>query len=180
MDIKMPVVDGFKATRRLKDSGTTANIPVIALTGSTIDYEATKEQSIWSSQLLKPVTMDALILCLKDFIPHEIVTSEQVTATPKPVGSCLGQYLQNDDLEPYRKVAEALAEFGQRARQLKDKLSIDVIEEFANEFRLFCQDNRLESITLLCDKLLEEIQMFEIEKIRTILQLIAQFEDYTY
>jgi CheY-like chemotaxis protein len=39
MDVSMPRVDGFQATRRLKKDPTTAGIPVIAITGTTYTRE---------------------------------------------------------------------------------------------------------------------------------------------
>ncbi len=36
MDLSLPVMDGWEATRRLKADGRTANIPVVALTGHAL------------------------------------------------------------------------------------------------------------------------------------------------
>ncbi|MCP4219983.1 MAG: PAS domain S-box protein [bacterium] len=66
MDIRMPVMDGFEATRIIKSNPATAGIPVIALTASvtTADMEKIREEK-FDGFLDKPLNPDAFfsILC---------------------------------------------------------------------------------------------------------------------
>jgi CheY-like chemotaxis protein len=62
MDLSLPVIDGWEATRRLKSDGRTAHIPVVALTahdGSGELQRATSAGCDWF--VPKPCPPDALI-----------------------------------------------------------------------------------------------------------------------
>jgi two-component system, cell cycle response regulator DivK len=66
MDLSLPVVDGWEATRRLKADGRTAHIPVVALTahdGSGELERATNAGCDWF--VPKPCPPDALIVEVK-------------------------------------------------------------------------------------------------------------------
>jgi CheY-like chemotaxis protein len=66
MDLSLPVVDGWEATRRLKADGRTAHIPVVALTahdGSGELQRATNAGCDWF--VPKPCPPDALIVEVK-------------------------------------------------------------------------------------------------------------------
>jgi CheY-like chemotaxis protein len=67
MDLRMPVLDGFETTRRLKADQTTSTIPVLALTGST---DASVEQQALESGVdeffHKPINLDHLLLYLRE------------------------------------------------------------------------------------------------------------------
>ena len=63
MDLSLPVVDGWEATRRLKNDSRTAHIPVVALTahdGSGELQRATRAGCDWF--VPKPCPPDALIV----------------------------------------------------------------------------------------------------------------------
>jgi CheY-like chemotaxis protein len=66
MDLRMPVLDGFETTRRLKSDANTANIPVLALTGSTDpeDRRAALDAGV-DTFLNKPINLDQLMLYLR-------------------------------------------------------------------------------------------------------------------
>ena len=62
MDIKMPVVDGFEATQRLKADPDTRPIPVIALTAHAMQEDRDRAFAAGASEYeTKPVDLDRLI-----------------------------------------------------------------------------------------------------------------------
>ncbi len=62
MDIKMPVVDGFEATQRLKADPDTRSIPVIALTAHAMQEDRDRAFAAGASEYeTKPVDLDRLI-----------------------------------------------------------------------------------------------------------------------
>src|SRR5437660_701802 len=66
MDLRMPVLDGFETTRRLKADGQTSNIPALALTGSNdlSDREHALQAGV-DDFFTKPINIDELLLYLR-------------------------------------------------------------------------------------------------------------------
>ena len=60
MDIVMPVVDGFEATRRLKQDDATARIPVIAVTGAAFEPQQLLDAGC-DGYLAKPTTTEGML-----------------------------------------------------------------------------------------------------------------------
>lgn len=62
MDMSLPVVDGWEATRRLKADASTAGIPVIALTAHALDSDREKALAAGCDDYdIKPIELPRLI-----------------------------------------------------------------------------------------------------------------------
>jgi signal transduction histidine kinase/CheY-like chemotaxis protein len=70
MDIQMPEMDGFEATRRIRAMGTTKakSIPIVAMTANALneDVQRCKEAGM-NDHIAKPVDQEALLFKLNDF-----------------------------------------------------------------------------------------------------------------
>jgi CheY-like chemotaxis protein len=77
MDLRMPVLDGFEATRRLKADEQTRAIPVLALTGSTTPQDRNQAALAGVDDFLtKPINIDLLLRQLHKFLAAEPSASE--------------------------------------------------------------------------------------------------------
>ena len=66
MDLEMPVVDGWEATRRLKGSQTTRDIPIIALSAHALGGEREKALAAGCNEFdTKPIEFDRLVETLR-------------------------------------------------------------------------------------------------------------------
>jgi CheY-like chemotaxis protein len=66
MDLEMPVVDGWEATRRLKGSPTTRDIPIIALSAHALGGEREKALAAGCNDFdTKPIEFDRLVETLR-------------------------------------------------------------------------------------------------------------------
>jgi CheY-like chemotaxis protein len=71
MDLMMPVLDGWEATRRLKADRTTRGIPVLALTSSVSpDDRREARRAGFDDFLTKPADFDQLLLHLRQHLAH--------------------------------------------------------------------------------------------------------------
>ena len=70
MDMKMPVMTGYKASEILKEDASLKHIPVIALTASAMKKDEIEIQDLCDSYLKKPISKTDLIAKLMKFIPH--------------------------------------------------------------------------------------------------------------
>ncbi|MCP4702513.1 MAG: response regulator [Gammaproteobacteria bacterium] len=69
MDLVMPVMDGYEATRRIKRTPALRDIPVIASSASVFDFH--KNQSLEAgcdTFIPKPIRADTLLACLQKFL----------------------------------------------------------------------------------------------------------------
>jgi two-component system, cell cycle response regulator DivK len=66
MDLSMPVLNGWDATRELKADPRTKHIPVIALTGHVSDENLRRAKDVGADAVLtKPCTPDALLVVVR-------------------------------------------------------------------------------------------------------------------
>lgn len=66
MDLSLPIIDGWEATRRLKNDDRTRAIPVVALTGHALAGEGKGEQEVrCDAFVIKPCLPDTLVAEVK-------------------------------------------------------------------------------------------------------------------
>ncbi len=70
MDLMMPVMNGYDATKNIKETDDTSSIPVIALTAST--SKNIFSENIFDGFITKPVVFEKLLNEISRFIPNEV------------------------------------------------------------------------------------------------------------
>ena len=79
MDMSLPVMDGWEATRRIKDDPATAHIPVIALTAHALSDDRNRALAAGCSDFLtKPIDFTRLL----DAIARHVNGDSHMTVTP--------------------------------------------------------------------------------------------------
>ncbi len=69
MDVMLPGLDGYEATRRIKDNAALRHIPVIVVTSYALDGEESKaEEAGCDAYFSKPVSPRALLAKVREFI----------------------------------------------------------------------------------------------------------------
>ena len=56
MDLSLPVLDGWEATRRLRSDARTAHVPVLAMTGHTETAQPSESDVVFDAVLVKPAS----------------------------------------------------------------------------------------------------------------------------
>lgn len=70
MDIQLPVVDGYEATRRIKSDPALRHIPVIAVTSYALSQDEKKALAVGcSGYVAKPFSPRALLAKIREFLP---------------------------------------------------------------------------------------------------------------
>ena len=70
MDMSLPVMDGWEATRRLKSDPGTSSIPVIALTAHAMETDREKALAAGCDDFdTKPIELPRLLEKMKAFVP---------------------------------------------------------------------------------------------------------------
>jgi CheY-like chemotaxis protein len=71
MDLEMPVVDGWEATRRLKANPQTHDIPIIALSAHALAGEREKALAAGCNEFdTKPIEFDRLVATIRRVLAH--------------------------------------------------------------------------------------------------------------
>jgi two-component system cell cycle response regulator DivK len=70
MDIQLPLVDGYEATRRIKADPVSRHIPVIAVTSYALAQDEKKAIAVGcSGYVAKPFSPRALLAKIREFLP---------------------------------------------------------------------------------------------------------------
>ncbi len=123
LDVRMPVLDGFAAGRRLKEDRLTAKIPVLAITASPQEAVARQSECGFAAVLGKPLTGEALLAALGDYLPlsEELPEEAELLREVAPQAVCeMACWLEEELLPLLRSCSGALkmGEVGQLASLL--------------------------------------------------------------
>lgn len=70
MDIDMPVMNGYDATKKIRQINELKGIPVIALTALVMKEQVDKYSHVFDDFLAKPLDYDLFIETVRKYLPH--------------------------------------------------------------------------------------------------------------
>ena len=127
MDIRMPVMDGYEASRRIRKIDGLNDLPIIALSADAVEGVAQRAREAgMNGYLTKPLNPARLVEILKDFIPagedgtHVGDAAETVPARPGLVDYKAGIARMAGQEEEYKKILRKFIQnHGDDAQELR-------------------------------------------------------------
>jgi len=158
MDIKMPIMDGYEATLKLKKNPSTQQIPVIALTASALLSEQSEIQAYgfdgyFDGYLFKPVSISELLSELSRYLKHKVVETFTETADDDS--------LPNLSDIPVEKLEQCQSDW----EEIHDGLDLEEIKQFAHKVNEMGQEYHISQFCSYGEQLYEFVQTFDFDEI---------------
>ncbi|OQY59360.1 MAG: hypothetical protein B6245_07105 [Desulfobacteraceae bacterium 4572_88] len=152
MDLRMPGMDGYEATERIRNDVKLRNPPVIALTARAEKEEKEKIRGLFDGYLLKPISKTGLIRELKKFLPYksqispyaeeteyEDKSGESISEDTKELIPQLVDILEKEFLPIWENFNDILfiddaADFAEKLEKIGFKYNIDFLADYGREF----------------------------------------------
>ncbi len=158
MDIRMPVMDGYKAARLIKSDDNLKDIPIIAISAVAPDGgDREIEQRGFNKFLRKPITRTALYHLLSEFLVHSHQQRQPLTdtmaETPLKNARFLSELLETlekkfkPEWEAIRKkpANAEIKQFATAIKQLGEIANVDVLKKYGNDLLFYVQDIDVEN-----------------------------------
>ena len=172
MDLKMPVMNGYEATRIIKKDLAALSIPVIAITASTdIESKANTSNVSFDGFLVKPIRLNDLFDILKRFLAFHIVeTTRPAVKEEEDIYDIPEE--QKHHLKDVIRILET--EFLPINESVIKKQLMEQIDFFGRGLVLFGEANSLSIITEYGSKICQHVDNFEIDKMMRTLKLFPE------
>ncbi len=165
MDIRMPVMDGYEASRRIKAEH---DIPIIALTASVMQGERDRvEDAHFDGYLRKPVLRHDLFLEASRFLKHELCLVQKNSSEPKVA---LREATLKQLPEILERMSNTMAQLHQKARASNN---ISDIRMFATALKTLAQEYEVEMLMAYGLELDAALDSFDIGLLQ---QLLNRYE----
>ena len=178
MDIKMPVMDGYEATDKIKGDDEIKNIPVVALTASAMKESEDKILDQGDGYLKKPVAKAELVAELMKFLPHTLRESAIVAGEslqPEESYEMPSERLDADTLGKLPKLVKVLEEkLDSRWEALKEASLIDDVEAFGVQMQGLGKEYNYQPLVAWGKRLQAQAQKFELDAIPQMLEGFPQ------
>jgi len=172
MDIKMPEMDGYEATRILKADKKTRKIPIIILSASAMKGIAKNLDKIeYEDYLTKPVSQKEVIESLKKYIPYHEETLEQNGTTSHDINLFQTKRSQDvsDNIPP--ELIEKIQGFESKIMMhVAEGILINEVEILANEIKSISSPYNCKPVMDWADEILSLAEMFDIEQLSKVLK----------
>jgi len=171
MDLKMPVMDGYRATEKLREGKETQDIPIVALTASaTCEEKRRIEKYPFNGYLCKPVNIAELLGELANHLKHRRKQVKQV----KP-DSQAEVPLSSEELAKLPELINILEnEMLHESQRLATLMEIFGIENFAKRMITLGKIYRLKFLTNYGNSLAEFANNIELDKVNSMLNAFSK------
>ncbi|MDD9303111.1 MAG: cache domain-containing protein [Desulfobacter sp.] len=160
LDMRMPVMDGYEASARLRQDEKTRSIPIIAITASAMKTDEAEIRKICNGYLRKPVSRAELVGEMVNYLSYTLMTDEDQSPASVPVSDLL--YKALDSCSGVR--APLMKQAGQ-GKELARLMAIDKVEAFAGKISDIGRECRCEPLLIWADELLGLADRFELDGI---------------
>ncbi len=182
MDLCMPVLDGYEATRRIKEREDLRHIPVIALTATVLKESQAKIQAHgFDGYVKKPVTRSELFQELTRFLPY---AEQQPALSRSDRDEQLGDIehwaaLPVDTLNALPEILQRLEdEFMPLWESIRQNGVFDEIEDFARQIAKFGENYSLTILEQFGNDLVTHVGNFDIDQIEANLDTYPQLIEH--
>ncbi|MCP4221493.1 MAG: response regulator, partial [bacterium] len=175
MDIRMPVMDGFEATRIIKENDELNGVPIVMFTASAMkEQELELRKADFDGFLTKPVRKNELISELMRFLPYqldaeELLDEEPSTRDPKEI--ILGK-------EALEKLPELIAllegDISETWKRISTIFVVREIKTFAGEIIRLGSHFKVKALSNWGNKLFKEIENYDMDKAPVTLEYFPQ------
>ncbi|MBN2521087.1 MAG: PAS domain S-box protein [Bacteroidales bacterium] len=178
MDLKMPEMNGYEATKILKNQESTKLIPVIAISASTKTFSSDKKiPGIFDEYLVKPINIFDLVELLKKYLKYRIIKevtekepSIEISEEQKKFIPEILNVLEKKFLPEYYEIMkiqsmDEIEDFGKKLVLMGEKYTFQMIIQYGKDIVSYADSFDVE-------KLLNKLNMFPalIEKIKSLLK----------
>ncbi len=163
LDMKMPVMDGYKAAEILKNDDELQHIPIIAVTASAMKEDRHLISELCDEYLNKPCDKDDFIFMLMKFLPYSTMENN-VLHEPEGVGA---DTYSLENIESEELIAILQTKHGY-CEELLERMAIDKIEEFGHELKDLGTKYNCDNVSNYGEQLFTAAFSFDIEKIQEI------------
>ena len=172
MDMRMPDLDGYEATKRLKASAALKHIPIIAVTASSFREEEARARNVCDGFIRKPFNRAELIAELKRFLKPAIAQPTQPAFTPPGAYAVTTPAATPPEAQARRpELLARLREQETRAwTRLSQTMSIGEIEEFAHRLYTIADSGEWQDLHDFAAALRQQAQDFDLDRLPTTLQ----------
>ncbi|MEH6580202.1 MAG: ATP-binding protein [Amphritea sp.] len=165
MDMKMPVMSGYEATRMIKGDTEIRDIPVVALTASAMEPAVIEMKALCDGYLRKPVSKADLVGELARLLPHSL--AETGSQGPSPSREEAKAWSSEDlDAEARAGLAELVEILESRqdsCETLRHTMPIKDIKAFAQQNRETGTQYRYPPLVSWGERLGGQAEMFDLE-----------------
>ena len=170
MDIKMPELDGFAATKLLKNKDSTRHIPIIVVSASVQTELEQEIRNLSDGFLLKPFNKNALFTVILPFLSHSLTSL--VTKTEK-------QAQTSTSLLPAPpELLDHLTSFLSEWEHLKTCSSINEIESFAKTMQNIGEQYAYAPLIEWGKTLQQQAEMFDMDNLYLTLHSFPKLQSH--
>lgn len=147
MDLRMPEMNGYEATRFLRDQAAANHIPIIAFTASSMKHDDKLINELFDEYLRKPIGRNELVHCLAKFLPHSVSETLAIKETETVVNPDYSPEQLHAFMQLFDK--HLLAQFN----ELKIYFDSDLLSQFVKETEHFCRQYAISELLPVLEKL---------------------------
>ena len=168
MDLKMPVLNGYEATKAINNIKQAASIPTIAITASIMSLGEKLDKSIFKEIIYKPVQQNELLYKLSSYLDHDYEKDIKNGFT-KNVNDSFNELISNFKNDKY--YSDIKDRFKERFETAIENGELSKIIGLSNDFAKFEMDNK-EVLQHISKYLKEKADLFEFEELKKIISKI--------
>ena len=175
MDMKMPVMDGYEATRMLKDDPDLKSIPVIGFTASVMSDIRSKAEACGFDKLVtKPVSRKEIINELINFLPYTIERQEKIEKQKSVPEDFSVESLSAETKERLPELEKELIKTMEAWEMIQDGIELSKVKEFAKNISELGSRYGVDFLALWGEDLYQLAANFDVEKVPKKIQFFPE------